>query len=216
MRWQGAGRGRQPRRPQYLLGLQARRLRRVCPDGEDANRDEGCAQQDCLPCRIVNDVLVMMIAMHCHLTSPSAPAPWVWGPMYTTLVLGFGSTVGQIKSGTAVLWRKRHKGAGGRQLKPPLPAFQQVPFIRQSPRTARVPEPPGAPLLFLSRSRLFDGNAVAFCLTDGIMVANLTGVRGRGMKANIKKTAAASSFLFSLPKVWREYTASGSKLGKPK
>jgi hypothetical protein len=58
-----------------LFGLQARRLRSVGPECDDANRDEGRAEQHCLPCRTVNDILVMMIAMHCHLTSPSAAAP---------------------------------------------------------------------------------------------------------------------------------------------
>ena len=42
----------------------------------------------------------MMIAMHCHLTPPSAPAPLGLGAnVATTLVLGVGSTAGRIKSG---------------------------------------------------------------------------------------------------------------------
>jgi hypothetical protein len=60
----------------------------------------------------------------------------------------------------------------------------------------------GAPLLILLQSRLLDGNAVAFCLTYGIMVANLTGVRGRRGEREYQKNSSSKLFHIFSPKVW--------------
>jgi hypothetical protein len=57
---------------------------------------------------------------------------------------------------------------------------------------------PGAPRLILPRSRLFDGNAVTFCLTNGITVANLTGVGGgRGEREYQKNNSSNQFHIFS-------------------
>jgi hypothetical protein len=57
---------------------------------------------------------------------------------------------------------------------------------------------PGAPLLILLRSRLFDGNAVTFCLTYGVTVANLTGVcGGHGEREHQKNNSSNQFHIFS-------------------
>jgi hypothetical protein len=64
----------------------------------------------------VNDILVMMVAMHCHLTPPSAPAPLGLGADDTTLVLGVGSTPVRLNQAAAVLKTGHREGQNG-----PLP-----------------------------------------------------------------------------------------------